>query len=115
MSQEPAKPQPDDLAALLDAARALTPARVLAGRIGTSYRTETQLALREDHAEAVDAVHAEIDLSRELGPEFVARWDLVEVRTCAADKSQYLLRPDLGRRLDAGAVAISELTCAINR
>ena len=105
MSQEPARPEPDNLASFLDAARALTPARVLAGRIGTSYRTETQLALREDHADAVDAVYAEIDLARDLGAEFVSRWNPVELRTCAQNKPQYLLRPDLGRRLDADAVA----------
>jgi ethanolamine ammonia-lyase small subunit len=103
--QEPApRPDPDDLAALVDRVRALTPARVLAGRVGTSYRTETQLALREDHAAAVDAVHAEIDLARDLGPEFVGRWGLFEVRTCARSRAEYLLRPDLGRRLDAEAV-----------
>jgi ethanolamine ammonia-lyase small subunit len=104
MSQEPVKAQTDDLAALLEAARALTPARVLAGRVGTSYQTETQLALWEDHAEAVDAVHAEIDLVRDLGAAFVARWNLIELQTCAGDKPKYLLRPDLGRRLDAAAV-----------
>jgi len=84
MSLEPANAQPDDLAALLEAARALTPARVLAGRVGTSYRTETQLALREDHAEAADAVHAGDDLVRDLGAEFVARWKLVEVKDVCA-------------------------------
>lgn len=29
-----------------------TPARLLAGRAGAAYRTETQLQLREDHARA---------------------------------------------------------------
>jgi ethanolamine ammonia-lyase small subunit len=29
----------------------------------------------------------------------VKRWDLFEVCTCAATKAEYLLRPDLGRRL----------------
>src|SRR3954451_9434367 len=99
--QEPApRPDPDDLAARVERVRALTPARVLAGRVGTSYRTETQLALREDHAAAVDAVHAEIDPARDLGAEFVAKWGLFEVHTRARSKAEYLLRPDLGRELD---------------
>jgi ethanolamine ammonia-lyase small subunit len=104
MSQQDPARQPDDLAALIEAVRSLTPARVLAGRVGTSYRTETQLALREDHAAAVDAVHAEIDVTRDLGSEFVARWNLFEVRTRATSKPEFLLRPDLGRRLDESAV-----------
>ena len=38
---------------------------------------DTQLALREDHAAAVDAVHAEVDLDRDLGHrEFVDLGDL---------------------------------------
>jgi ethanolamine ammonia-lyase small subunit len=113
MSQEPTlRAETDDFAALLDAVRALTPARVLAGRVGTSYRTETQLALREDHAEAVDAVHAELDLYRDLGTEFVERWGLVELHTCARSKAEYLLRPDLGRRLDREAVATLQAEAA---
>ena len=95
----------DELAALLERIRTLTPARVLAGRIGTSYRTETQLALREDHAVAVDAVHAEFDLERDFGTEFVTRWNLFMVETLAKSKNEYLLRPDLGRRLDDASIA----------
>jgi ethanolamine ammonia-lyase small subunit len=104
MSDEPAPRPTEDLAALIETVRSLTPARVLAGRVGTSYRTETQLALREDHATAVDAVHAEIDLERDLGREFVERWGVFEVRTRARSKGEYLLRPDLGRTLDDEAL-----------
>ena len=43
-------------------ALARTPARVLAGRAGSGYRTVTALRLREDHAVARDAVHAEVNL-----------------------------------------------------
>ena len=93
-----------DLAALIEAARARTPARVLVGRVGSSYRTDTQLELREDHAAAVDAVHAEIDPERDLGRAFVERWGLFEVSTQARSKSEYLLRPDYGRRLGGRAV-----------
>jgi ethanolamine ammonia-lyase small subunit len=86
---------------LIDAVRARTPARILAGSAGPAYRTETQLDLRRDHSAAVDAVHAELDLATLFGAEFVERWQLFVVSTQAVDKQQYLMRPDLGRRLSA--------------
>ena len=52
---------PDELGAFLASAewseivrriRARTPARLLAGRAGAAYRTDTQLELREAHAAA---------------------------------------------------------------
>jgi ethanolamine ammonia-lyase small subunit len=88
---------------MVAAARDRTPARVLMGRVGASYRTSTQLDLRRDHAAAVDAVRAEIDLERDLGRDFVSHWGLIEVATLARDKSEYLARPDLGRRFGPGA------------
>src|SRR5215831_3409491 len=77
------------------AIRARTPARILVGRAGPCYRTATQLELRQDHAAAVDAVHAEL----ELGPDVVDRWGLFVVQTRATNKAEHLMRPDLGRRL----------------
>ncbi len=87
----------DALAAL----RARTPARLVVGRAGPAYRTATQLALREDHAVAVDAVHAEFDLVRDFGKDWIQRFGLFEVGTLACDKSQFLQRPELGRQLSA--------------
>jgi ethanolamine ammonia-lyase small subunit len=99
---------PAEPPALLAAVRARTPARVLAGRAGPAYRTDTHLTLRRDHAAARDAVHDEVDLSRDLGPALVAEFGLFEVTTRAASKAEYLLRPDLGRRLsDAGRAAVA--------
>jgi ethanolamine ammonia-lyase small subunit/amino acid transporter len=89
-------------------ARSRTPARIFVGRAGGSYRTETLLALRRDHAWARDAVRQELDLEVDLGAGFVASWGLFEVMTRAATKDAYLLRPDLGRQLDdasRGAIA----------
>jgi ethanolamine ammonia-lyase small subunit len=82
------------------AVRARTPARILVGRAGPSYRTHTHLGLRHDHATARDAVCAELDLERDLGTDFVRRLGLFEVATRASNKSEYLLRPDLGRQLN---------------
>ena len=80
--------------------RAQTPARVLVDRAGAAYRTGTQLELREAHATAKDAVRTEFDLQRDLGAAFVERWKLFVVSTLAANKHEYLLRPDLGRQLN---------------
>ena len=77
--------------------RARTPARLLVGRSGSAYRTSTQLDLREAHATARDAVHAELDLERQFEPAFLERWKLFEVRTQANSKDEYLLQPTLGR------------------
>jgi ethanolamine ammonia-lyase small subunit len=90
---------PSNLPAVMQAIRARTPARILVGRAGPAYRTLTSLELRHDHAAAVDAVHAELDLPRDL----CERWGLFEVRTRARDKAEYLMRPDLGRRLNDAA------------
>jgi ethanolamine ammonia-lyase small subunit len=95
----------------VEAIRARTPARILVGRAGPSYRTETQLALRRDHAAALDAVHAEIDLEADFGREFLARWQMFEVATRAGDKAEYLMRPDLGRRLSDAARTLMTSQC----
>jgi ethanolamine ammonia-lyase small subunit len=74
-----------------------TPARLLVGRAGAAYRTETQLQLREDHAKARDAVHAELDLKTAFAAESIEKWNLFEVTTRASTKLEYLARPALGR------------------
>jgi ethanolamine ammonia-lyase small subunit len=84
-------------------ALARTPARLMAGRAGPGYRTATVLKLREDHAAARDAVHAELDLPAAFGQERVQRFGLFAVQTQARSKAEYLMRPDLGRRLDDAA------------
>lgn len=80
--------------------RARTPARLLAGRAGAAYRTVTQMELRAAHAAARDAVRAELDPLAVFGKRFLDEWNLFEVSTRAHNKEEYLLRPDLGRRLD---------------
>ena len=107
MNEPPAPPYLD----LIAAVRARTPARILVGCAGPSYRTSTQLELRRDHAAALDAVHAEIEMARDLGIDLVRRFQMFEVRTRANSKEEYLLRPDLGRRLDDAARAMIRKEC----
>lgn len=99
---------------LIEKIRARTPARVLVDRTGAAYRTATQLQLRQDHAAARDAVRAEFELERDLGAEFIQRWNLFSVSTMAASKDEYLQRPDLGRRLDENARRLLLAHCARN-
>jgi ethanolamine ammonia-lyase small subunit len=82
--------------------RERTPARIFVER-GAAYSTRMALELRSAHASAVDAVWTEFDLQRDFPPEFVAQWNLFQVSTRAESKSQFLLRPDLGRALSESA------------
>lgn len=72
---------------------ARTPARLGVGRSGTRYRTETLLHFLADHAAARDAVVSPVD------PNVLRQVGMVELSSAASDKREFLLRPDLGRRL----------------
>jgi ethanolamine ammonia-lyase small subunit len=100
-----------DVSGIVKKVRAQTPARLLAGRSGAAYRTNTQLELREAHAAARDAVRAELNLSTDLGGDFVQEWNLFEVSSQAASKDEYLLRPDLGRHLNEASRAQVSRRC----
>jgi len=111
--------QPDspetDLSEIVKKVRAQTPARLLAGRSGAAYRTTTQLELREAHAAARDAVRAELNLLANFGQDFVRNWNVFEVSSQATSKDEYLLRPDLGRRLNEASRAELESRCTTGR
>ena len=92
--------------------RARTPARILVGRTGAAYRTNTQLDLREAHAAARDAVRAELDLATTFGADFVKQWGLFEVCTQADLKDVFLLQPDLGRHFNAASRAVLQRRCS---
>src|SRR5580704_5811423 len=100
-----------DLSEIVKQVRARTPARLLAGRSGAAYRTNTQLELREAHAAARDAVQAELDLLTNVGDDFIRQWNLFEVCSRATRKDQYLLRPDLGRHLNEASRAEVKRRC----
>lgn len=82
------------------ALRTLTPARIALGRTGASQPTDALLAFSRDHAQARDAVHARLDVAA-LDVELQqGGFEVLHVHSRAADRPQYLRRPDLGRRLD---------------
>jgi ethanolamine ammonia-lyase small subunit len=88
---------------LVETIRHETPARILLGGAGPAYRTATWLELRRDHAAAIDAVREEFDLARDLPAALIDEHRLFVVQTLARSKREYLLRPDLGRRLSDAA------------
>src|SRR6202140_4954921 len=106
---------PDDLSNIVKQVRDRTPARLLTGRSGAAYRTNTQLDLREAHAAARDAVRAELNLTSDLGDVFVSKWNLFEVSSQARNKDEYLLRPDLGRHLNKQSHSELTACCATGR
>jgi ethanolamine ammonia-lyase small subunit len=101
----------DDLPEIVRKIRARTPARLLNGRAGSSYRTQTQMELREAHAAAKDAVRAELDLYEIFDSTLIEKWGLFVVSTRAGNKDEYLLRPDLGREFDENAALEIKRRC----
>lgn len=85
--------------------RRFTPARVALGRAGNGLPTAAHLDFQAAHAAARDAVHAKLDvaaLRRELA---ACGFASQAVQSAAPDRQTYLLRPDLGRRLDPDQTA----------
>lgn len=99
------------VAALVAAIRSRTPARILLERRGGSYRTRDQIALREDHAAAVDAVWRAFDARRDWPAGFRDAWDFVEAASAAATKEEHIRRPDLGRTFSSAAAAQVAAAC----
>ncbi|MHB1021155.1 MAG: ethanolamine ammonia-lyase subunit EutC [Acidobacteriaceae bacterium] len=76
-----------------------TKARIALGRIGASLPTRVVLDFAMAHAQARDAVHLPFD-SHQLSEELrQAHFDTLQVHSQAANRNEYLLRPDLGRQL----------------
>ncbi len=86
--------------------RRFTAARIALPRSGASLATAALLEFRLAHARARDAVQAPLDAARLC--EELARLGLpvLAVASMAHDHQNYLMRPDLGRRLAADAAAL---------
>lgn len=86
--------------------RSITQARIALGRSGGSLPTDAQLDFRLAHARARDAVLSPFDefaLSRRLETQGIPA---IAVESAAADRAEFLQRPDLGRRLTPTARAL---------
>lgn len=104
-------PAPCLSAAARDQIADITPARVLMQRAGTSYTTTDLLRSRAEHAMARDAVRSSLALNDPRLAHLVDRHALFEVETMATDRSEYLRRPDLGRRLTGAARTTIRRSC----
>ena len=82
-----------------------TAARVALGRSGASLPTREVLRFDAAHALARDAVHLPLDTEALCEQLSAAGWPVHRVHSAAPDRSTYLLRPDLGRRLDEASSA----------
>lgn len=80
--------------------RAHTSARIAIGRVGGSLPSAEVLRFGLAHARARDAVHHPLDKEDLASRVQAAGYRLMQVRSQAPDRQTYLLRPDLGRRLD---------------
>jgi ethanolamine ammonia-lyase small subunit len=83
-----------------DKLRQYTPARIALGRAGTSLPTKPHLEFQLAHARARNAVHHELDVTT-LEAALKARGhDPLVLHSAAANRPEYLQRPDKGRSLD---------------
>ncbi|MDP3478435.1 MAG: ethanolamine ammonia-lyase subunit EutC [Desulfoprunum sp.] len=88
--------------------RKATPARILMGRCGCRQKTASLLRFLADHAAAVDAVF------KDLPETFLEQQKLFQVKTVVRDKDEYLMKPELGKRLDEASRAILLEKCKKN-
>ena len=83
--------------------RRLTAARIGLARTGASLATGPLLDFKLAHARARDAVHDPLDQARLTTDLAGFGLPVRAVASAAQDRQTYLMRPDLGRRLAAGA------------
>ncbi|MDD2799170.1 MAG: ethanolamine ammonia-lyase subunit EutC [Bacteroidales bacterium] len=95
-----------------DSLKEYTEARIAIGRCGSSIPTEELLDFRLLHAKAIDSVHTPLDcvsITSEI--ESLIGEKIHLVHSAAQSRSEYLSRPDLGRRLsDKSIQLLTQLT-----
>jgi len=92
-------PRPEKHAFAAEAARHTT-ALVGIGHVGTRYATDVVLQFQAELAVAHEAVDAE------LPDDWAAQHGFLGLHTRVADHREFLLRPDLGRRLDDASLEL---------
>jgi ethanolamine ammonia-lyase small subunit len=80
-----------------------TSARIALGRSGISLPTHQQLKFQLAHAQARDAVHYQLEISKlcsDIKQTFVSiNSECIALQSAAIDRVSYLKRPDYGKRL----------------
>jgi ethanolamine ammonia-lyase small subunit len=97
-------PRPEPSAFAAEAARHTT-ALVGIGHVGTRYATDVVLQFQAELAVA----HAAVDT--ELPPAWAESNQFVPVKSRVTSHREFLLRPDLGRRLDDDSLAVVRSRC----
>ena len=85
--------------------RSTTSARIGVGRAGPRPRTGSLLLFQSDHGVTQDAIYGEVS------QDVLDKFNLFTVQSQVEDRGEYLLRPDLGRRLSEEAKAIIAEKC----
>jgi ethanolamine ammonia-lyase small subunit len=105
-TQPKPSPPPDPWAAL----RQHTNARIALGRVGTSLPMAEVLQFGVAHAMARDAIHTPLDVGALTASLEADGWRTLRAHSQARSRHEYLLRPDLGRRL--GSTSLQALQMA---
>jgi ethanolamine ammonia-lyase small subunit len=101
------RPRPDKSPFAAEAARHTT-ALVGIGHVGTRYATDVVLQFQAELAVAHAAVGAL------LPDDWAAQQGFVGLKSRVSDHREFLLRPDLGRRLDEPSLALVRSKCTRN-
>lgn len=84
--------------------KSFTSARIALGRTGASVPLAESLNFKLAHAHARDAIYSSLDVTGITAALERFKYPVYSFNSCAADRQQYLQRPDLGRQLSQEAV-----------
>jgi ethanolamine ammonia-lyase small subunit len=104
--EPPSKVSVDDRAPQVETwarLRNCTPARIGLARAGVSIGAGPLRDFRAAHAAARDAVTIPLDVAALASQLASTRFSVMAAASCAGDRREYLMRPDLGRELSPGS------------
>lgn len=84
--------------------KAFTDARIALGRTGVSMPTHESLSFKMAHANARDAVHDQMNCDLLVQQLSLFHHPIIQLQSQVTDRKQYLVRPDLGRKLDETSI-----------
>ena len=86
--------------------RQYTDARIALGRTGSSLSTQNILSLNEAHAQARDSIYKHFDKNSIEQSLLQLHHEVFLLNSKVRDKKEFLLRPDLGRRLCDDSITV---------
>jgi ethanolamine ammonia-lyase small subunit len=86
--------------------RSFTSARLALGRAGDSLPTHEVLEFALAHARARDAVHNALDVKSIVSELAACGFESIAVQSAVGDRTEYLRRPDLGRKLSDESIRL---------